>query len=167
MKKHLIMTLIVGMALSLFMNSEAIYGADDKHQSDTSKAEVTFEGGKLELNSVPVFDFGNQTISSEGEDYTLNDLQPSLQITDERGSGEGWRVTVQASQFNNGSESSLSGATLQFQGGTASNESNEDLPAPVRPTTPILSPPSTSRDMLWRTRGSSGLYLKHIFFKLI
>lgn len=35
----------------------------------------------------------------------------------------------------------------------------EDFPAPVRPQTPIFSPPFNLNDTFWSTKGNPGLYL--------
>lgn len=88
--------------------------------------------GPLSLDYVSSIDFGVNEISAETEVYHATSMKPFIQITDRRGTGEGWNVTAQMTEFttNDILDASLPGAILTLSNGEA-------LPAlgtPVAPT---------------------------------
>ena len=57
----------------------------------------------ISLYYVFSIDFGAQNINMyEKETYQSTSLKPFIQITDNRGTGAGWKVTASASSFNDG-----------------------------------------------------------------
>lgn len=93
-------------------------------QSSATQATVTFQPednggsgentGALRLDKVPdIFNFGTQTLSSQPQDYTLNtESHPTLTVTDNRGTGTGWEVTVQAPKLQTPSGKTLDGGNI-------------------------------------------------------
>ncbi|WKB35146.1 WxL domain-containing protein [Terrilactibacillus sp. S3-3] len=58
-------------------------------------------------------DFGTQTLSSQIQDYTLNSgTNHTLTVTDNRGTGAGWEVTVQADKLHTASGKMLDGGNI-------------------------------------------------------
>ena len=53
----------------------------------------------------------------EKKTYQSTSLKPFIQITDNRGTGAGWKVTAAASSFNDGTKDTLSGAVITFNNG--------------------------------------------------
>lgn len=89
------------------------------------------EGGNLVLNQVTEFDFGQQEISGQKVEYTLVDPTAALptQISDLRGTGEGWNVSVAITKFLDG-DKELKGAVLALPAGNlTSSESQSAAPS--------------------------------------
>ena len=91
-------------------------GQDNDDQSGTGQT------GSLTLDYVPNLDFGSHELSVAEETYEARDPKPFVQVTDRRGTGAGWNLTVQASSFSTGGlglQESLPGARLTFTDGEA------------------------------------------------
>lgn len=91
-------------------------GQDNDDQSGTGQT------GPLTLDYVPNLDFGTHELSVAEETYEAIDPKPFVQVTDRRGTGAGWNLTVQASSFSTGGsglQESLPGAELTFTDGEA------------------------------------------------
>jgi hypothetical protein len=95
----------------------------------------TGDTGPLTLDYVSSVHFGEQMIEADTQIYESATLRPFIQVTDRRGTGEGWNVTAQASYFTSGEEVSLPGALLTFSGGEAVSTSTSDAPRPHDPVT--------------------------------
>lgn len=80
----------------------------------TTPAEVTIQGGALGI-VVPAssIDFG--TISIDGTVKTLTSNLDNMTIEDFTGTGNGWNVTVQSSQFTDG-VNTLPSSSLELKG---------------------------------------------------
>ena len=77
----------------------------DPTDPDNPTDEPTHNKGPLSLDYVSSIDFGTQKINMyEKETYQSTSLKPFIQITDNRGTGAGWKVTASASSFNDGCE---------------------------------------------------------------
>lgn len=87
----------------------------DGYPDDT----VTGNTGPLTLDYVSSFDFGSQAIESTAETYNSTTLRPFIQVSDRRGTGDGWQVRAQMSSFTNDGELSLQGASLILSDGSA------------------------------------------------
>lgn len=80
----------------------------------------TGDTGPLTLDYVTNLDFGTHAVSIAEKTYTAtNDPQPFTQVTDRRGTSDGWRLTVQAATFQSKGQNTLPGASLTFENGTA------------------------------------------------
>ncbi|MDT1957044.1 WxL domain-containing protein [Carnobacterium divergens] len=107
--------------------------ASAAEETKDSNGVASFETGDLTLDFVSSFDFGNHPISKNDEIYSaaaqqLDDgrtVPNYAQVTDLRGTGNGWRLNVQQqSQFiatKDGKE--LEGAQIQFENGVVTSES--------------------------------------------
>lgn len=87
--------------------------------------------GLLTLDYVSNISFGKQAISATEKTYKSTTLQPFIQITDIRGTGEGWNVHASIDEFSkvNGDETTdeeafLKGATITFNGGDVATNGN-------------------------------------------
>lgn len=90
----------------------------------------TGDTGPLTLDYVSSVYFGEQMIEAETQIYESTTLQPFIQVTDRRGTGEGWNVTAQLSSFMNEEEVTLPGSVLTFSDGEAVSTSRSDAPEP-------------------------------------
>ncbi|WP_088072364.1 WxL domain-containing protein [Gottfriedia luciferensis] len=95
----------------------------------------TGETGPLTLDYVSSVHFGTKEISSNNQVYFSKSKKPFIQVTDRRGTGEGWKVTAKASKFSNGSYESLPGAVISFKNGTVASASNGNAPTPSQSIT--------------------------------
>ncbi|WP_088012278.1 WxL domain-containing protein [Gottfriedia acidiceleris] len=78
----------------------------------------TGNAGSLTLDYVSSVDFGVNEISNKTEVYSAKSKKPFIQVSDRRGTGEGWSVTAKASKFTNGLVDSLPGAIITFKNGS-------------------------------------------------
>lgn len=96
----------------------------------------TGDTGPLTLDYVTNLNFGTHDVSiAEDTHKATNSTQPFTQVTDRRGTSTGWTLTVQAANFKNGGQDTLSGAFLTFENGVAASNL-KDLDAP-QVTSPI------------------------------
>ena len=89
---------------------------------------ITGQEGPLSLDYVSHLDFGNQIISTSQEVYEATTDLPYIQVSDLRGTGEGWEVIAQVSHFNNEGIDSLPGSSIQLNNGNAVSTSTTDGP---------------------------------------
>lgn len=99
--------------------------------------EPTGETGPLTLDYVSSINFGENPIEGGNVTYESTTLRPFIQVTDRRGTGEGWNVTAQAASFSteideNTRENTLPGSFITFNNGDVISPSTlETLEAPV------------------------------------
>ena len=94
--------------------------------------DPTGNTGPLTLDYVSSVHFGEQKIESKDMVYESTILRPFIQVTDRRGTGAGWQVTAQLSEFNSEGNPTLPGAVLTFRNGTVISPcllSDEPTPA--------------------------------------
>lgn len=91
---------------------------------------VTGKTGPLTLDYVSNLEFGTHTLETVKKEYNATTKQPYIQISDRRGSGEGWHVTAQLSRFTQGDTPTLSGAKIDLKNGIASSKSGNEAPIP-------------------------------------
>lgn len=104
--------------------------------TDPTKENGNVEGvpgenrGALSLDFVSHLDFGNHEITNEEAIIPSETDKPYIQVTDLRGTGEGWHVTANASTFNTKDESgeiieenTLPAATITLSNGEAKSPS--------------------------------------------
>ncbi|WP_054025663.1 WxL domain-containing protein [Bacillus sp. FJAT-28004] len=73
--------------------------------------------GALTLDYVSNIQFGTQKIASGNITYYALNKNPFVQVTDKRGTGEGWSLKAQASEFTSEDRKVLAGAILSFRNG--------------------------------------------------
>lgn len=104
-----------------------------KENTDPNPGAITGQSDALTLDLVPSISFGSAgdllVIDHKKTDYpATGPARPYIQISDLRGTGAGWKLTVSASRFVNttaGGVLSLEGAELRFAGGNVrSSNSN-------------------------------------------
>jgi len=85
-----ILTVIVGVLLIAGMMTGIADAA-------TSPTNITITGGTLNMSAMTVADFANVTLTGTATTGTTT-MNP-FTVTDARGNGGGWNITVQATQF--------------------------------------------------------------------
>ncbi|MDW5523890.1 WxL domain-containing protein [Carnobacterium maltaromaticum] len=89
--------------------------------------------GPLTIDNVTPFEFGTHDISSNSEIYTATATNPNIQVSDRRGTGQGWTLQVGLSTFVETTDNSivLKGASLSIPKGvmksTEGNVSEEPI----------------------------------------
>ncbi|MGJ7919050.1 WxL domain-containing protein [Neobacillus sp. LXY-4] len=87
--------------------------------------------GPLSLDYVSHIDFGQQVVSVKNVTYEAKTLKPFLQVTDKRGTPDGWNVTVSATPFKSAGGNELAGAYLSFKNGTTISDLKDMYGPPV------------------------------------
>ena len=115
-----------------------------------STGDVTFSSGTLSLSVTDNtnLSFGSSTISAA--DTTLNaSTTPTVEVSDLRGTNDGWSLTVaEGQQFNTASGSALTNAALTVASTKVSSDS------PVNPKNATLTPGTTTSGTT--TNGAAG-----------
>lgn len=142
MKKLEIKKILVGgMALSAFSlaavspvfasGASSIADVTLEAQEDESKPSIvdpdnenggeTENTGLLTIDYVSSLSFGLNDLSSTAQTYTTNTDRPHVQVTDVRGSGQGWTLQVSATAFTEEVDEEttreLKGAAITLPGG--------------------------------------------------
>lgn len=140
---------------------------------DPSDGNNTNQVGPLSLDYISNISFGEHDISYSSEDLVdgnliLNSItqKPYVQVTDNRGYGEGWNLTAAATNFTSQNEDdetvpTLPAATINFTGGTTISDVNESIASPdITPTfslstdgNPVEVAVAESRDELGQPSG--------------
>lgn len=103
----------------------------DPTDPDNPTDEPTHNAGPLSLDYVSSIDFGVQEVNiNEEKTYESISLKPFIQITDNRGTGSGWKVSAAASSFNDGTNDTLSGAVITFNNGEVVSPTGLAAPTP-------------------------------------
>ncbi|MFS0595527.1 WxL domain-containing protein [Peribacillus frigoritolerans] len=97
----------------------------------------TGNAGALTLDNVSNIQFGTQKIMSGNTTYHAKNKDPFVQVSDKRGTGEGWSLTAKASEFKSDSGEVLRGAILSFKNGQ------------VKSQTSNVSTPPTANDVVF------------------
>jgi hypothetical protein len=77
----------------------------------------------LTLDYVTSIQFGTQKITSGTTSYHTKNKSPYVQVTDKRGTGEGWSLKARASEFKSDAGKVLAGAVLSFRNGLVKSQS--------------------------------------------
>ena len=164
-------TKIGGLALSLILlfavTIQPAYAVEV--DSEETNATVNFIAGNLELMGVPEFNFGSPTISSATETYTMTNVVVPVQVSDARGSGEGWSLNVSLSPFtlDDGETESIQGAYIQIKNATVSAVNGTVGDAPLvasanlqidsdNTETPVFSAAADAGRGVWQMNWSMG-----------
>nr|WP_167629749.1 WxL domain-containing protein [Listeria valentina] len=149
--------------ISFEKNTETVEPQDpdtNKPVDPMDPDSVTPTNGPLSIDYISNIHFSTQKISGSTEVYyalpeqvkdkesgTIIDRPNMVQITDNRGSNAGWKLTVkQEAQFKNGT-SELDGAVLKFENPTlkSNNQSATNTPTAEAMT---LTPAGTASDVM-------------------
>ncbi|MCR8703944.1 WxL domain-containing protein [Weissella cibaria] len=120
--------------------------------------------GPLSIDYVSAFDFGQQKISSADQTYYAKaqsykngspaDTALFAQVTDNRGTGAGWTLTVQqAKQLNNGS-SDLKGAQISMADLNAATQKDSEAGAALAGQNITLIPGEGAQTVMSATNGA-------------
>ena len=104
---------------------------------DRNGVEITSDSDSLSLNVVPILTFAGengqafpaQTVG-EGVFPLYSPIRPYVQVSDLRGTGSGWKLSVNADPFLLDGSPALAGAKIRLLGGTA-RSSNSALAPPA------------------------------------
>ena len=110
----------------------------------------TGNAGALTLDHVSNIQFGTQKIMSGNTTYNAKNKDPFVQVSDKRGTGEGWSLTAKASEFKSDSGEVLRGAILSFKNGQ------------VKSQTSNVSTPPTANDVVFDNTDSKVLMLAEV-----
>lgn len=120
------------LALALIAGGVVATATATPVSADQTTGTVQFTAGNLEFGdgtgqTVPSFDFGQQDITAKNKTYDAV-TAGTLKVSDLRGTGEGWKVTVtQQAQLATTTGAELTGAVLKLNNATTSNSSNETV----------------------------------------
>ena len=93
--------------------------------------------GPLTIDNVTPLGFGEHELNGGKVEYTTTSTSPNVQVTDNRGEGQGWTLQVTSTSFQdvNGNKKILKGAVVSLPKGTikttAGNVSGEPTPKAV------------------------------------
>ncbi|CAD5903089.1 WxL domain-containing protein [Carnobacterium maltaromaticum] len=91
----------------------------------------TGNNGPLSIDLVSNIDFGKVLLSGTTKVYNARNEHPYVQVTDKRGTSEGWILTAQTNGFETESGATLAGAELSFLNGLAKSQSGNPSLAPT------------------------------------
>ena len=155
MKKPFIYLLTAGLAVSMIVNTNTVdaVGTDssnatveftaptdtvdpvDPENPENPNTEITPEDGNntaqvgpLSLDYISNIDFGSHDISTSSETHATTTSEPYIQVTDRRGTGEGWNVQAVANSFISDGENTLPGSTISFLNGGTNSTSTTAAP---------------------------------------
>ena len=123
------------LALALFAGSVMTTTASAATFAQNSDGKIEYQKGTINIAdpdnpgaaAVPSFDFGQQDITAKNKTYNAV-TAGTLKVSDLRGTGEGWKVTVtQQAQLATTTGAELTGAVLKLNNATTSNSSNETV----------------------------------------
>ena len=123
------------LALALFAGSVMTTTASAATFAQNSDGKIEYQKGTINIvdpdnpnaAAVPSFDFGQQDITAKDKTYDAV-TAGTLKVSDLRGTGEGWKVTVtQQAQLATTTGAELTGAVLKLNNATTSNSSNETV----------------------------------------
>ena len=126
-KKMMTGFFVFGMAM-------AMLGSSVMAEPVTESSNAVFElkpGGNVAIESVPSFNFGEQMISATTETYLDESTNPSVRISDLRGTEEGWSLSLGATAFKTAEEKQLMGAIMYINGIEIGNPNENISPAPT------------------------------------
>lgn len=93
--------------------------------------EGTGNSGSLTIDYVCNIAFGSQKIGSGTVAYHAINKSPFIQVTDNRGTNEGWSLKATASEFSSETGSVLKGAVLSLKNGQVKSHSSNVSAPPV------------------------------------
>lgn len=155
MKKPFIYLLTAGLTVSMLVNTDAVeaVGIDssnatvefsaptdtvdpvDPESPENPNTDITPEDGNntnqvgpLSLDYISNIDFGSHDISTSAVTLQTGTVEPYIQVSDRRGTGEGWNVQALANSFTSEGINTLPGATISFLNGETNSTSTTAEP---------------------------------------
>ena len=113
MKKKMIPG-ILALGIATVMVGSSVMAEPARNQSSDAIIELISDGDVM-IDDVPDFNFGIQNISATTEIYPDISETPYVQITDLRGSGAGWHLSIEATAFKADGDKQLKGAILRIK----------------------------------------------------
>ncbi|MBC1307728.1 WxL domain-containing protein [Listeria booriae] len=86
--------------------------------------------GALTIDFLSNIDFGDQKISNSTQTYKALNKNPYIQVTDKRGTGDGWVLTAVATNFKDNAKV-LKGAQMSFKNGQVRTKADNQSAAPT------------------------------------
>lgn len=123
------------LALALVAGSVMTTTSSADTFAQNSNGKIEYQKGTINIvdpddssaAAVPSFDFGQQDITAKDKTYDAV-TAGTLKVSDLRGTGEGWKVTVtQQAHLATTTGAELTGAVLKLNNATTSNSSNETV----------------------------------------
>ena len=142
------LALVAGGALATTATTPVSAAVQSSPSNTTGK--VTFTAGDLTLNQVPDFDFGTQNILPTDQTYTAT-ANGVTKITDLRGDGKGWELTVTATELTANGKT-LENAQISLENGVATNANGETVTA----TNAVLVPNTAAKVFSAATNNGNG-----------
>lgn len=127
-------------ALALALVAGGALATTTSVSAEDTTGKVKFTAGDLIFSdgataTVPSFDFGSHQVSSTAQTYNAT-AAGTLAVTDLRGTGAGWNVTVkQKGALTSTSGHTLTAAQLKLDQGTTTNSNNETVTATAQTLT--------------------------------
>lgn len=106
----------------------------------------TGQTGNLTIDKVSNLDFGSFKLSSESIVVTANqdkETNPSAQVTDKRGTGAGWDLQVEVSDFKSEDSHTIKGAQLSLPKGELKTNNVDNTAAPENYALEVNNQPQT------------------------
>lgn len=150
--------MLLGLMLSatLLGGTAVTANADTTGTPENTQGTVEFTGGDLTLDATTAgLNFGKNPISNKTEDYANINEDAAVTVTDLRGTGDGWNLSVtQGAQFaiKDKSTQDLKGAVLTLNGAMTSDSENK----PTLNSSVALTP-GTSSALMSAESGGYGL----------
>lgn len=121
-------------------------------EDQLNEGNTSNEVGALTLDFVSNLNFGTHELSANPETYyAQNTTTPFAQVTDVRGTGEGWRLVASMSSFEQGegetATNSLPGATITLENGSNVTSSTNLAATPETLSPIVLSSDNVVQDI--------------------
>lgn len=118
----------------------------------------TGEEGPLSIDYVSNIKFGVRKISGKSISYKALNENPFVQVTDTRGSGEGWSVSAKMSKFKNGNKV-LQGATLSMKNAIVKAGSTTNISKPPVSSDIVFDNEESKQVLSARDKAGRGTWL--------
>lgn len=119
-----------------FITDETTTPPVDPEDPDNPGTETgTGAAGPLSIDHVPSLDFGEQVLSGNIETYKSTNTKPFVQVTDKRGTGAGYTLKAELSEFVKSDDATkVLPAKIDFTSTDLATTSTNTSSAPTAPT---------------------------------
>ena len=138
-------------------NTDPTSPVDPTNPDNPGTNPGTGMGGPLSLDYVPSMAFGTQTISGNVETYNLIDLKPYIQVTDKRGTGTGWKVSVSLSAFENDDASNSFDGVITFKNAQTATTTGNTSPSPSAANPVVITSGAGEQILVTTTAAKQGM----------